>query len=152
METKRHSKGLQEETAKVAGQAQERVHEAKERLGSAVEARKSMVSEKLDHFCDAIRQASDSLRRSNEHQVAGYLDRLADRTDSFNRSVRDRRTSDMFREVQEYARNNPLVSFAAAAGIGILVGRIGKVAFSQQSAREIPPVETHEELLERRVG
>ncbi|OFZ51303.1 MAG: hypothetical protein A2428_15820 [Bdellovibrionales bacterium RIFOXYC1_FULL_54_43] len=152
METKKQTKGLQEETAKVAGQAQERIHETKERLGSAVESRKSMVSEKLDHFCDAIRQASDSLRHSNENQIAGYLDQLADRTDSFNRSIKDRRTSDMFQEVQNYARNNPLASFAAAAGIGILVSRIGKVAFSRRSAREVPPMETHEDYLERRIG
>jgi len=117
-------------------QAAERLQEQGATWASA---QKERLGEGLSHVSQAFRQATDSLRRDNDHNVAACTQFVAEGTDRMSDYLR---SGDMGRfrgDVERFARRRPEVFFGGMFLAGLAISRFLKArpVFSEQAGGDV---------------
>lgn len=98
--------------------------------GGSSDEQANFFADQLGSIPEAIRNVSESLKESNQAGIATYIDRFADRADSLVKSLRGKRPQEIYRQVEDLARNNPVIAFAGAVAVGVLLSRYSKSLIS----------------------
>ena len=108
--------------------------EAKARVRSMAEERKEQVSERIDQFARALRGTSDKLREDGEGEEIGrYAEVLGEQAEKVATFLREHDTTDLVREVEGFAKRQPLVFMGGCAIAGFAIGRFLKATMSAAS-------------------
>ena len=98
----------------------------RDRVNSALNARKDRASEVLADLAGSVRQAGEPLRDGALAPLAGYADQAADRLGEFAAGLRDRDVTDLADDIRGVARRYPAGFAAVAFGAGLLAARFVK--------------------------
>ena len=98
-----------------------------QRVTSRVDEQKNRAADGLGGIADVFRSASNELRNDNE-TVAQYVDMASDQLRRFANHIRERGVSDMFDDVNRFARRNPAVFIGGAFLLGIGIARFMKAS------------------------
>ncbi len=118
--------------AEVAGQA-------KEKADSVLGEQKTNLAAGITSVADSIRQVGENISHSNENnQVAAlagkYGDTLAQQVEKFSSYIQDKEIKELVRDVEQFAKRNPIVFVSGAFALGILAARFLKSSSNQASA------------------
>ena len=112
----------QEKAREVAGQAQDKAREAagqaRGRVSQEVDRRSTQAGEQVSSNASDARSVADELRRQGKDAPARYVEQAADRAERLGGYLQESDGDRILRDVEDFARRNPL---AVAAG-GLLVG------------------------------
>lgn len=100
-------------------------HGAKEQAREQFDSRKGKAIGELDGLANALRRAGGELESSNG-MSGRLLSTVADRIESFGRSIDGRDLDDIVHEVEGFARRNPAAFLGGAVAIGFLASRFLK--------------------------
>lgn len=112
-----------EQTQEKAGQA---VDMAKEQATSQLASQKDRAVDSLGSVAQAFRQTSQHLRQSDQHGIAQYADKAADRVEQFTGQLRGKDVQEIVRDVERYARRQPALFLGGAFVLGLLGARFLK--------------------------
>jgi len=131
----------QQKTGELIDQAQEKVGDVaskvKEQASTQVSNQKDRAAEGLDNVADAIRQTGDQLRQNDKAApVAQYADQLAMGVETVSNYLKSRSISDIFREVESFARREPALFLGGALTLGLLGGRFLRSSGSSSSSNQ----------------
>lgn len=115
------AQNLVDQVQDTAGQA---TAQARETALSLLNNQKGYVTANLDALADALRQASAQLRGSEGGALfAGYLDTAATRVQGVSGHLDAHEVSDLYADLESYARRQPAVFLGGMFAAGALVAR-----------------------------
>ncbi len=115
------AQNLADQAQETAGQVTAQV---KQTALSLLDAQKDRVTENLGALSDSLRQASAQLRQSEGGAVfAQYLDTAAARVQGVSTHLDERAMSDLFSDLEGYARRQPAVFLGGMFAVGTLAAR-----------------------------
>lgn len=97
--------------------------QAKDLVSHRVTERASRSAEDIDHVARALRRTRQDL---GESTAAPYVDKAADQLERFSRFLRDANPADVVRDVERFARREPLLFLGGAFALGLLGARFLK--------------------------
>jgi predicted amidohydrolase YtcJ len=108
------------------------VDQAKQTATSQVSERKDMAADGLGTVADTLRQASETMRgEQNIGPLVGVAAAAADRVESLSGYLRDTDVNDLVRDVENFARRQPLLFLSGAFALGLLGARFLKSSTPQ---------------------
>jgi hypothetical protein len=142
-QTAEHARGQAGEaagTAKAEGRkvADDARHQARNVIDEAKSVGRARADEQAGRLADALRQFNQQTEalldgRTDEAGALGdYARQLADRAGHYAQQVDDLGFDGVVRETSRFARRRPGAFLLAAAGAGLLVGRLGRGAKDAQ--------------------
>ena len=127
---------VKESAATIAGQATEQV---KEKAASVIDNQKSTLASGITNVADSIRQVGENLGGSEDNQVAAiagkYSGNLADQVEKFSSYIDEREIRELVKDVEQFARRNPLLFVGGAFALGVLAARFLKSSGGKQSSK-----------------
>lgn len=128
---------VKETVGAAAGQA---VEQAKEKAGSVLDEQKTNLATGITGVADSIRQVGENFSSSNENnQVAAlagkYGDTLAQQVERFSSYVDEKEIKEIVRDVEQFARRNPLLFVGGAFALGVLAARFLKSSGNQGAGK-----------------
>lgn len=116
--------------------AGEVVGQAKDQVKSQLTEQKTRAAEGLGSLTTALRQTGDVLQQNGlPAPVADYANSFAGQVDRFAGYLRDKDVDDLARDIEDYARKNPMVFVGGAFLLGLAVARFLKS--SESKAEEL---------------
>lgn len=106
--------------------------QARERASSFAEDQKGVVTQHLDTFAQAIRQASDDLSRNDQTMASQLVRQAAGGLESLSRSIHGADFGDMLDSVRRFGRSNPTAFIGGALLAGIALGRFARASSRDQ--------------------
>jgi ElaB/YqjD/DUF883 family membrane-anchored ribosome-binding protein len=142
MQTAQEIKGdVQAQATEIAGEAKQQAGEmlgqAKEQATNAFTQQREQAVSGLGSLADALRNTAQSMKDSNDGAQAGiarFVDDAAERLSQSADFLRDKDTSQLLHDVQDFAKKQPLAFVGAAFGVGIIAARLLKGAGSGSQA------------------
>lgn len=119
----------------------------REHVQNATEAVKSSVTEQKDSAASSLGNLAGALRKAahesgGEPSTARAVEWAADGLERVSAALRSNDLDGMVRQVQSFARNQPVAFFFAAAAAGFLATRFLKAGADGQSRHsEVPPTD-----------
>jgi hypothetical protein len=114
------------EVTGAAGAAKEQArdvwNEAKDRARSRVDEQQNMVAKGIGDFAGALRQAARNVD-DGPVPVSRLTENVADRLERFSGTLRTKDLNTMVRDVESFARSQPLVFFGVAMAAGFFAMR-----------------------------
>jgi ElaB/YqjD/DUF883 family membrane-anchored ribosome-binding protein len=122
------AQGLIDKAKDTAGQAYEM---AAEKAAEKLDEQKAAVTSGLASVADSIKQVGETLRETDEQTgvteiTAKYGDRLAGQIEQISNYFEKNDLSGIVRDVEDFARKNPVVFIGGAFALGILAARFLK--------------------------
>jgi hypothetical protein len=115
--------------------ASQNVQDVKQTAKEQIAQQKDGAAEKLGSFAGALRKAA----HESDGSAAGMADWAADGLERVSATLRSNDLNGMMRQVESFARSQPVAFFFAAAAAGFLATRFVKAGTGQQdSAGEYP--------------
>jgi hypothetical protein len=110
-----------ETTEEVTREAREAGEEIKEQAYSTADRQKDAAAQQMGGWAQALRTASDDLRKRGQDIAAGYVGHAADGLERASGTVRTRDVDDLIGTVEDFARRQPVAFLggAVAAGFGL---------------------------------
>jgi len=132
----------------VAGEARA---QARDLVGHTRDTLAAHADEQTNRVAETVEQVAYDLRSmaasASSDGIAGRLvGDLADRADALANRMRGRNSADLLDDIRDFARRRPGTFLAGAAGLGLIVGRLGrglKDASSSDSGRTTWPSEPY---------
>lgn len=126
-----------ESAGAVASQA---MGQAKEKAGSVLGEQKANLASGITSVADSIRQVGENLSGSNENNqvtaLAGkYGETLAGQIEKFSSYIDEKDFRELMRDVEQFARRNPLVFVGSAFTLGVMAARFLKSSSQGQTSR-----------------
>jgi ElaB/YqjD/DUF883 family membrane-anchored ribosome-binding protein len=120
--------------------ASEAMGQAKEKAGSVLGEQKANLASGITSVADSIRQVGENLSGSNENnQVAAlagkYGETLAGQVEKFSSYIDEKDFKELMRDVEQFARRQPLLFVGGAFALGIMAARFLKSSGQRQTAR-----------------
>ncbi len=120
----------------VAGDA---VGQVKDKAASVLGEQKTTLASGVASVADSIRQVGENLGNSGENnQVAAfagkYGETLAAQVDKFSSYLDEKELRELARDVEQFARRNPLLFVGGAFALGVLAARFLKSSGQKRSA------------------
>jgi len=112
-----------EQTQQKAGEV---VDQAKQQVTSQLSTQKDRAADSLGTVADALRQSGKHLRDNDQHGIAQYADKAAERVEQFTDQLRGKDVQEIVRDVEHYARQQPAVVLGGAFVLGLLGARFLK--------------------------
>jgi hypothetical protein len=133
--------GTQEHLQKAAQGAKEQARSA---VSSATESAKSSVNDQKDSAASSLGSFAGALRKAAaESQDGGQANRMAewaaDGLERVSSTLRNKDMDGMLRDVQSFARQQPVAFFAAAVAAGFLASRFLKAGAQDARPQEAMP-------------
>ncbi|MDP9037427.1 MAG: hypothetical protein M3O50_21730 [Myxococcota bacterium] len=113
--------------------ATELAHQAKDKLGSQIDAQKERAAGSIGSVAEALRETGRTMREGDTAFAAKYADQLADRVEQLTSYVRSRNVGELAGDVEQLARREPALFFGGAFAVGLVLGR-----FLKSSGRNQP--------------
>lgn len=118
--------------------AGEMLSQAKDKASSTIDEQKSNLATGLGSIADGIRQMGDNLRNSDESNnvvelTAKYGESLAGQVENLSNYLDRKEVREMVRDVESFARRNPLIFIGGAFAIGLLAARFLKTSSANQA-------------------
>lgn len=111
--------------------ASEYTEEGRQRAKSQINARKEQAAGQLDGVVSALRRTGEQLREQDQGSIGQYADRAADGAEQFSGFLRDRDADQLIGEVEDFARQRPVVFLGGAFVVGLLGARFLKSSAGQ---------------------
>ncbi len=131
-----------EQVAQVADQAKEQagqvVDQAKEQVVSQVGSQKDRAVDSLGTIVDALRQTGQQLHKSDQHGIAQYAEKAADRVEQFTGNLKGKDVQTIVRDVERYARRQPALFLSGAFALGLLGARFLKSTGQREEEHDSP--------------
>ncbi len=126
-----------ESAGAVASQA---IGQAKEKAGSVLGEQKANLASGITSVASSIRQVGENLSGSTENnQVAAlagkYGENLAGQIEKFSSYIDEKDFRELMRDVEQFARRNPLLFVGSAFTLGIMAARFLKSSGQGQTSR-----------------
>lgn len=127
----------QEAVSQAQEQAVKIVGEARQQVEATVQAQTARGSTIASVLGSTLHDASKQLRNQNETTVATYLDQAADQVEQLGTMLDSQDYRQLVGTVQGFARQQPLLFFAAAIAVGVVGAKFLKSSSpdSQSSQR-----------------
>jgi len=111
--------------------ATEAIGQVKEKAGSVLGDQKTNLASGIHSVADSIRQVGENLGGSGENnQVAAlagkYGETLAGQVEKLSSYIDDKELKELMRDVEQFARRNPLLFVGGAFALGIMAARFLK--------------------------
>ncbi|MGI8856321.1 MAG: hypothetical protein ACR2JW_11265 [Thermomicrobiales bacterium] len=120
----------QEKAGQAVDQAQQMagqvVDQAKQQATSQIASRKDQAVDSLGTVAEALRHTGEHLRQNDQHGIAQYTDKAAERVEQFTDTLRGKDVQTIVRDVERYARQQPAVVLGGAFVLGLLGARFLK--------------------------
>lgn len=131
------SSNAQESVGAVTSEA---IGQAKEKAGSVLEEQKTNLAAGITGVADSIRQVGEKLGGANEDsQVAAlagkYGETLAGQVEKFSSYIEDKEIRELIRDVEQFARRNPVLFVSGAFALGVVAARFLKSSSRNQTSR-----------------
>ena len=111
-------------------QAQEKIHQARGALSSAVSERvetaSAQAASQLDDISSAFRRTSHQLRGEGKDQPAKVVDAVTDRTDQVARYLSTSSSSQILDDLERLGRSRPWLAIGGGLAAGFLTARLLK--------------------------
>jgi hypothetical protein len=120
----------QDFTEQIKSGAQSMTEDMQARGSEFVQQQKSQAAAGVSHFSAALRDAAGRLHRENDHNIAGYIDAVADRVDQAARYLEERDPREILDSLRNTARRHPELFLG-----GMLVGGFALARFLRASDR-----------------
>jgi hypothetical protein len=125
-----------EKVQETAGQVQQKAVEVKGQAGDRVrqelDVRSTEAGEQLGLTADAIRRTGEQLRSDGNDTPAKVVTAVADRAERLGSYLTLANSDQMLRDVENFARRQPLLFAVAGATIGFLAARFMKASSSSR--------------------
>jgi hypothetical protein len=109
----------------VRHKAADLAHDAKEQAREQYDRQKGMALGELDSLASALRRAGNEL--GDEHEMSSrVVTTVADRIQTFSRSLDGKDLDRVVRDVETFARRNPAAFLGGAVAVGFLASRFLK--------------------------
>lgn len=120
--------------------ASEAVGQVKEKATSVIGEQKTTLASGIHTVADSIRQVGENLSNSGDNnQVAAlaskYGESLAGQIEKFSSYIDERELRELARDVEQFARRQPLLFVGGAFTLGVLAARFLKSSGRNQRAR-----------------
>lgn len=116
----------------VRNAAADLAHGAKEQAREQYDRQKNVATGELGSLATALRRAGNEL--GDEHATSSkVITTVADRIDSFGRSLEGKDLDRVVRDVETFARRNPAAFLGGAVAVGFLASRFLKSGSSRSS-------------------
>jgi len=112
-----------EQTQQKAGEV---IDQAKQQATSQLATRKDQAAESLGTVADALRQSGKHLRENDQHGIAQYADKAAERVEQFSSQLRGKDVQAIIRDMERYARQQPALFLGGAFVLGLFGARFLK--------------------------
>lgn len=117
--------------------AKEAIHQAQEQMKEGVNQGKEEVAGRVDQVAQAFHKTGDSLREEQQGNLAHYSDVIGDQVDRVSRYLSQHDTGDLLREVESFARKQPVLFVASAAALGVVAARFLKSSRHHDSSEAL---------------
>jgi vacuolar-type H+-ATPase subunit H len=107
-----------------SAQARDLVSHTRDTLAAHADEQAGRLSETIEQLADELRTMASS---SDQNGIASrVVGELADRADALAVRMRGRSSTDLLEDLRDLGRRRPGAFIAGAAGLGMLVGRLGR--------------------------
>ena len=124
-------------TGKAAGEA---FGQVKEKAATVIGEQKTTLASGIHSVADSIRQVGENLGNSDDNQVAAlagkYGETLAGQVEKFSSYIDDKELKELVRDVEQFARRNPILFVGGAFALGVLAARFLKSSSRNQSSKK----------------
>jgi len=135
------TEGLPQQAAQVKDQVQQAAVGLKEQVAeqatTRLEDQKSVASDGINTFAQAIRKTGEQLRGQEQDGVAQYVDRAAGQLEQFAGYLSKRDLMELARDTEQFARREPALFLGGAFALGLVAARFLKS--SGQAAQPTQP-------------
>jgi ElaB/YqjD/DUF883 family membrane-anchored ribosome-binding protein len=119
--------------------ATEAIGQVTDKAGSVLDEQKTNLASGITSVADSIRQVGENLSSSQENnQIAAlagkYGESLAGQVEKFSSYLNDKELRELMRDVEQFARRNPLVFVGSAFALGIFAARFLKSSSQKQNS------------------
>lgn len=125
-----------EKMHETAEQVQQKAVEVKEQAGERVrrelDVRSTEAGEQLSHTAGAMRRTGEQLRSDGSETPAKVVTAVADRAERLGAYMTQANADQMLRDVENFARRQPLLFAVGGATIGFLASRFMKASSSNR--------------------
>lgn len=116
---------------KAAGAAKNVAGAAKDKAVGIIDRKKSNLTSGLNDVADTIRKIGEDLREADQQTSVGkitsqYGETVAGTIENFSSYIEDARVKDVKRDVEDFARRQPLLFVGGAFALGLLAARFLK--------------------------
>lgn len=120
------------------------VDQAKQTVTSQVSDKKDLAADSLGAVADTLRQTGEQLRDQNIGPFVGLASAAADQVETLSAYLRDTNVNDLVRDVEDFARRQPILFLSGAFALGLLGARFLKSSSPEpQWEGEAPYTERH---------
>lgn len=115
--------------------------QVKEKAASVIDEQKSHLASGITGVADSIRQIGENVGGGEEKdQIAAlagkYSDSLANQVEKISSYIDDRDIRELVKDVEQFARRNPLLFVGGAFALGVLAARFLKSSGGRQTSRK----------------
>ena len=123
---------VQESAQQVQDQVGQKAEEMRTHAGESVrrqlDTRSTQAGEQVSATVDAIRRVSQQLRSEGNDGTAKYADQVADRAERLGNYLAHSDADRLLRDVENFARRQPLLTALGGAAFGFLASRFLKAS------------------------
>jgi hypothetical protein len=120
----------QEQAVKIVGQARKQVK-------ASVKTQTTRGATIATVLGSSLHDAGSQLREQDEAAVATYLDQAADQVEQVGAMLENQEYGQLIGAVQDFARRQPVLFFAAAVAVGVVATRFLRSSASQGSSQQL---------------
>jgi hypothetical protein len=137
MATVDYTNPLQNNNPRAADQARGIANDTKETARAMLGEQQKAAASSIGDFAGALRKAARDMGDGRQAPMSRMLEGAADGLERFSGSLREKDLSGMVREVEGFARRQPVAFFGAALAAGFLAVRFLKSS-SQRDDNPLP--------------
>jgi len=126
--------GVQSAAEGAKEQASQYAAQAKEQAERYAEGQKQAVTQHLDDFAKAVREASETLSRNDQTMASQVVRQAANGLESLSRSISGANLQDLVNSVRDFGRANPIAFIGGAMLAGLALGRFARASGSTHSS------------------
>ena len=106
--------------------------QARSRLRDQVDQRSTQAGDQIHSTAQDVRNVAEQLRNQDKDSPARVAEQVADRAESFGTYLRDADGERLLRDVEDFARRQPMLVAAAGLALGFAASRFLKASSSRR--------------------
>jgi hypothetical protein len=123
----------------VVDQAKTTFKQAKDRAASSLTDSRREAADQIGGLARAVHRTGEHLRNEDQPRIAGLADSLADQVDHVAGYLREADLPTVGRDIENLARRQPALVYAAAFAVGLLAARFLKSSETASEAARNQP-------------
>lgn len=131
---------IKSDAQKAYSEAQDRARnmadDAKNQARSFVEEKKGEAAGQVHELAESLRESASNFEEHGQASLASVATEFADTIENFSDRMRAKELSDVLHDVEEFARERPVVFVGIAATIGFVMSRFAKASAEARAMRD----------------